>query len=237
VKIITPSKQHVKINKDRLKLKKNNFFNKMIAEADNLSQNSERKPADDSGDDDSIEIVDIQSTSGYTFNPLTIQQRKSICERTEIQYREDDLNLSNFGELMGTRPPKVKTIKGDGNCFFRAISVGLTGWEVSHIKIRQLVCDHIQTYGTYTRQTEGKYYVNHNKMKKSGIYATDVEIMAAAQIFGVDIYVYHTYGGTLKWLRFPCRHATGSASSNAIYLDNRYGDGKTGHFDFVVGLF
>ena len=74
-------------------------------------------------------------------------------------------------------------------------------------------------------------------MKVSGTYATDVEIMAAAQIFGVDIYVYHTYGGTLRWLRFPCKHTSGSASSNAIYLDNRYGDGKTGHFNFVIGIF
>ena len=37
-------------------------------------------------------------------------------------------------------------------------------------------------------------------MKSLGTYATDVEIMAAAQIFSVDIYVYHTYGDTLRWL-------------------------------------
>ena len=138
---------------------------------------------------------------------------------------------------MGTHSPKVRSIKGDGNCIFRAVSVGLMGWEVGHLKIRQMVCLHITTYGTYTCESEGKYYVNQNKMKVSAMYVTDVEIMAAAQIFGVDIYVYHTYGGTLGWLRFPCKHMSGSASSNAIYLDNRYGDGKTGHFDFVISIF
>ena len=138
---------------------------------------------------------------------------------------------------MGTHSPKVRSIKGDGNCFFRAVSVGLMGWEVGHLKIRQIVCEHITTYGTYTHESEGKYYVNQNKMKVSRTYATDVEIMAAAQIFGVDIYMYHTYGGTLRWLRFPCKHTSGSALLNAIYLDNRYGDGKTGHFDFVIGIF
>ena len=138
---------------------------------------------------------------------------------------------------MGTCSPKVRSIKGNGNCFFRAVSVGLMGWEVGNLKIRQMVCEHITTYGTYTCESEGKYYVNQNKMKVSGTYATDVEIMAAAQIFGVDIYVYHTYGGTLRWLRFPCKHTSGSASLNAIYLDNRYSDGKTGHFDFVIGIF
>ena len=100
-----------------------------------------------------------------------------------------------------------------------------------------MVCEHIITYSVYTGEFEGKYYINENKMKSSGTYVTDVEIMATAQIYSVDIYVYHTYGGELRWLRFPCKHSSGSASSNAIYLDNRYGNGKTGHFDFVIGMF
>ena len=138
---------------------------------------------------------------------------------------------------MSTRSLVVRSIKGDGNCFFRTVSVGLIAFEVGHLKIRQMVCEHITTYGSYTRKSEGKYYVNQNKMKVSGTYVTDVEIMSAAQIFSVYIYMYHTYGGTLRWLRFPCKHTSSSASSNAIYCDNRYGDGKTGHFNFVIGIF
>ena len=74
-------------------------------------------------------------------------------------------------------------------------------------------------------------------MKTNTTFATDVKIMAAAQVLGVDIYVYHMYGKSLWWLRFPCKHQSGTSSSNGIYLDNRYGNGKTGHFDFVTGLF
>ena len=33
------------------------------------------------------------------------------------------------GEKMLARPPKVRTVKGDGNCFFRAMAVGITRWE------------------------------------------------------------------------------------------------------------
>ena len=211
----------------------------MIAEADEFMNNDKKSgdlhPHQDDSDD--MEIVDVKPNTGYIFNPLTIEQCTTICYHTGLIYRKDELNFSNEGENMGTRSPKVRSIKGDGNCFFRAVSVGLMGWEVGHLKIRQMVCKHITTYGTYTCESEGKYYVNQIKMKVSGTYVTDVEIMAAAQIFGVNIYVYHTYGGTLRWLRFPCKHTSGSVSLKAIYLDNRYGDGKTGHFDFVILMY
>ena len=134
---------------------------------------------------------------------------------------------------MGNRTPIIRQIKGDGNCFFLAMSVSVTGWEVGHLAIRKLVCDHINTVGPYTKHVEGKTYINQSKMKTPTVFTTDIEIMAAAQVFGTDIYVYHMYGNSLKWLHFPCVH---TSSSGSIYLDNRYGDGKTGHFDYVTGL-
>ena len=179
----------------------------------------------------------MEEKSSYVFNPLTLQQRRVICEQTSLEMRKEQLSHANVGEKMLARPPKVRTVKGDGNCFFRAMAVGITGWEVGHLKICQLVCDYIKSFGPYTRECEGKLYLNQTKMKTSTTYATDVEIMAAAQICGVDIYVYHTYGNGLRWLKFPCKHQSGTPSTNAIYLDNRYGNGRTGHFDFVTGLF
>ena len=74
-------------------------------------------------------------------------------------------------------------------------------------------------------------------MKCAKVFGTDVEIIAAVQVLGTDIYVYHTYGSSLKWLRFPCKHSSGVQSGGAIYLDNRTRDGNTGHFDYVLGLF
>ena len=112
--------------------------------------------------------------------------------------------------------------------------MAVTGWEVGHLLIRKLVCDNINSVGPYTKNIEGKTYLSQSKMKTSTTFATDVEIMAAAQVLGTDIYVYHTYGDKLRWLRFACVHSMMTNSS--IYLDNRYGNGKTGHFDYVTGL-
>ena len=162
VKLITSSQEHVKPNRDRLKLKKKNFFDEMISEADKF-ENSDKKswdlhPCQD--DSDNMEIVEVKPNTGYIFKPLTFEQHTTVCHRTGLIYRKDELNFSNEGENMGTHSPKVRSIKGDGNYFFRAVSVGLMDWEVGHLKIRQMVCKHITTYGTYTRECEGKYYVN-----------------------------------------------------------------------------
>ena len=138
VKLITSSQEHVKPNRDRLKLKKKNFFNEMIAESDKFVK-SDKKSRDlhpHQDDNDDMEIVDVKPNTVYIFNPLTIEQCTTICHHTGLIYGKDELNFSKEGENMGTRSPKVRSIKGDGNCFFRAVSVGLTGWEVGHLKIR-----------------------------------------------------------------------------------------------------
>ena len=171
------------------------------------------------------------------FNPLILQQWRVICECTSLEMRKEQLNHRNIGEKMLARPPKVRSVKGDGNCFFRVMAIGITGWEVGHLKIHQLVCDYIKSFGPYTCECEGKLYLNQTKMKTSTMYVTDVEIMAAAQLCGVDIYVCHTYRNGLRWLKFPCKHQSRTPSTNVIYLDNRYRNRKTGHFDFVMGLF
>ena len=195
-------------------------------------ESEKRGPIASSDSEDDVKITGMEEKSSYVFNPLTLQQWRVICEQTSLEMCKEQLNHANIGEKMLARPPKVRSVKGDGNCFFRAMAISITWWEVGHLKICQLV-----SFGPYTRECKGKIYLNQTKMKTSTMYVTDVEIMAAAQICGIDIYVYHTYGNGLRWLKFPCKHQSGTPSTNAIYLANRYGNGKTGHFNFVTGLF
>ena len=238
VKIINPA-GNIPANKE----KKRKFFDEMIKEASetnvgHVTGGSEKRgPIASSDSEDDVKITGMEEKSSYVFNPLTLQQQTVICERTSLEMYKKQLNHTNVGERMLARPPKVRSVKGDGNCFFRAMVISITGWEVGHLKIHQLVCDYIKSFGPHTHECEGKLYLNQTKMKTSTTYATDVEIMAGAQICGVDIYFYHTYGKGLRWLKFPCKHQSGTPSTNAIYLDNRYGNGKTGHFNFVTGLF
>ena len=212
------------LSKELIRNNKDEFFSSMLSECNILTQ---------SGND--LQTLGSVDKSDFMFNPLSVPVRKSICTRLNITFRKGDLKHQNLGELLSQRNPKVKSILGDGNCLFRALSVAVTGWETAHLTFRQLVCEHISEVGPYTG-TDAQTYLEDTKMKSLKVYGTDVEIMAAAQILGCDIYVYHTYGNSLKWLLFPCKHSS-CVQSSAIYLDNRTGNGKTGHFDYVCGLF
>jgi hypothetical protein len=44
-------------------------------------------------------------------------------------------------------PKDKKTIRGDGNCFFRSISFALTGNEDHHLEVRKCVVEHILFLG------------------------------------------------------------------------------------------
>ena len=118
VKMINPS-GNIPSDKE----KKTKFFNEMIKVAadENIVRNNSdgcsnhRKHSDS---DNNVEVTGVQENSNYVFNPLTIQQRRIICERISLQMRKKNLNHSNVGEKILSRSPKVRSVKGDGNCFF-----------------------------------------------------------------------------------------------------------------------
>ena len=151
-------KQNVKIinpvgNIPADKEKKRKFFDEMIKAASetkvgHVTGGSKKRCTIASSDsEDDVKITGMEEKSSYVFNPLTLQQRRVICERTSLEMRKEQLNHINAEEKMLARLPRVRTVKGDGNCFFRAMAVGITGWEVGHLKIRQLVCDYIKSFG------------------------------------------------------------------------------------------
>ena len=218
------------MKKKRTERKKDKFFSDM------LSDYREDENGSNSSDGSDCEIVQSVQNSDFTFDPLTPNVRTAICDSLSMPFHKADLKHENIGEKLFNRNPKVKRILGDGNCLFRGLAVVTTGWETSHLYIRQLICEYISDVGTYNKEDPVKY-LRESKMKCGKVFGTDVEIMAAAQVLGTDIYVYHIYGSSLKWLRFPCKHSSGVQSGGAIYLDNRTGDGNTGHFDYVLGLF
>ena len=205
--------------------KKYQFFASMIPDPKPICTDPE----------DDLEVLGSVDANDFIFNPLTVAMRKAICVCLNMPFHKQHLNHENIGEELSDRNPKVKSILGDGNCLFHALSVATTGWETSHLAFRQLICEHILEVGPYTNNDPSKY-LNNMKMRSLKVFGTDVEIMAAVQIIGCDIYIYLTYGNSSKWLQFPCVHSS-CVGSNAIYLDNRTGNGKTGHFDYVCSLF
>ncbi|XP_060082860.1 uncharacterized protein LOC132562148 [Ylistrum balloti] len=94
-------------------------------------------------------------------------------------------------------PNQTIPVRADGNCFFRAISVIITGSESEHLRVRELitkhVSDHPDMYRTFLMSRGGmsEYLTNMRRPKE---WATDVEILATATMLKSVVEVF-----------FPCR--------------------------------
>ena len=161
--------------------------------------------------------------------PTKYRQEKAIKLHLEIRRNVSPGNCS-----MSQPPKRLFRIKGDGNCFFRAICYSLSGCETDHKLLRDQVVAHMS--GAINKQMNEylndntKDYINKSGMLDNGVWATDAEILATASLIETDIIVYGTYGLKLRWMIFPCSLTLTRLSSYALFLDNSTGN----HFDVVI---
>ena len=47
-------------------------------------------------------------------------------------------------------------------------------------------------------------YLANIKSRSLTMEGKNVEFIAAAQVLGITIYIYHKWGKECKWLKFPC---------------------------------
>ena len=100
-----------------------------------------------------------------------------------------------------------QNIVKDGNSFFRAVTQVISGSQKHYLKIRRAVIRHMEKDGGELMKLVGKEYlsmsdyISKSHMKYVGYSATNVEIQATANAFGVDIYSYRGE----SWHKFCCK--------------------------------
>jgi hypothetical protein len=90
------------------------------------------------------EVTREDGDNTFHFEPLTPEIQVIICHLLGLQlvcflYREAP--APRRARIRAT--PITLPVSGDGNCFFRAVSVLLTGSEAQHVTLRQVICDYI----------------------------------------------------------------------------------------------
>jgi len=107
--------------------------------------------------------------------------------------------LTSSQEL--TQPRRIHKIRGDGNYYFRAISLFLTGVINNRPVVRDRVVRHMECAAIGSK-LEGYLnknvtdYLNSSSMDRDGVWAMDAEIISTANLPGCGINVY------CKWQRF-----------------------------------
>ena len=178
--------------------KKENFFSQMLQvqhiekTADLNNPEPSVLPDLPSDTDSDLTITDVKEGNSFKFIPLLVNQRKAVCQRIGLEMRKMNMAHSQVGENLESRVPRVTHVKGDGNCLFRALAIATTGWEMGHLRIQDLVCDHIHDVGPYTSKdaSDGPLYLRQTRMRKETIFGTDVELFSAYQVLSTDIYVF-----------------------------------------------
>ncbi|MES9904122.1 MAG: hypothetical protein ABW168_15790, partial [Sedimenticola sp.] len=117
---------------------------------------------------------------------------------------------ASFGLQPGYTPPTtldmadsssscLVKVQGDGNCFYRCVSVFLTGHEVHHSTIRAVIgahmSDHVDDYSPYV---DGEYEKQLEDQQQMGgslrSWATEAQILATASILRCTIQVRSVHG-------------------------------------------
>ncbi len=177
----------------------------------------------------------------HVFKPLSVGSQRVKCEQLGFQFQKKS---GPMGQVLNkpfgpsSPPTRIKAVRGDGNCFFRAISYVLTGEEDQHEKVWQLICEYIEkskesVWGAKGKAMKGKEYLNESGMRQLKKWGTTDEIFAASNLLQVPIFTYSPYANRLQWMKhIPSKDNRSSLDNEAIYIDNQSGD----HYNIVMSV-
>ena len=103
-------------------------------------------------------------------------------------------------------PLAIGRIKGDGNCFFRSIAQTVTGSPEDHDEIHLIITSFMMHNASKLSCPLDPHelmeeYMQRTRMQSLNVWATEVEINAAATMLHTAICVFAPSGGTYKWLK------------------------------------
>ena len=193
-------------------------------------------PSNSAGDNSSA-VTDVAYPSvHFTCTVLNTALQLYLCSRVGLTVCQSLYNdFDNRRTVNRFQAPHqfdnhaVVPVVGDGNCLFRALSFIISGTEIHHHHLRTLICNYISChYRNIPGASEN--YVRDSRMANASVWATDVELHAAAALLGVNIYVYSTYGVQRCWLLHRPYYASENEDRCSIFINHRNGN----HYEPVI---
>ena len=118
-------------------------------------------------------------------------------------------------ESSSRKAETIRDVKGDGNCFFRCISVFFNGDEDKHEDIRRKVVETLrENKDCYKHLVDGDFDTHIQNMSKAtgsrNSRTTEAELCATSETYDCEIYVFAKAGTVEKWHRYSvwetCNH-------------------------------
>ena len=108
-----------------------------------------------------IKVINIKEAGPVQFTPLDAEQRQATCELVKLKNQKPGqelkyVNVSRVCNNIHPNPPKhTQRIQGDGNCLFRALCCAITGMQMGHKALCQIICDYL-CQGTFYTGMDGQ---------------------------------------------------------------------------------
>ena len=194
----------------------------------------EHNKGEEEKEKDDVEFVKIDEGTGIEFIPITDTTRQHVLPMFGILNVEQCTGpmpcyvLGGVGK--GSKlPESVFSIRGDGNCLFRSISYILTGYQEYFAVMREGICNYILNHyrdlTPFCEFANGHQYLKAKGMRNDGVWGTEIEILATANMAQRDVVVFNKNG----YLRYKC---SSGPTYECFFLDNRGG----GHFDVIKSI-
>lgn len=151
-------------------------------------------------------------------------------------------NTSNINKKLLSEGKMIKTVLPDGNCFFRSVAVYVHGDEEYHSIVRKALCSHITAnQDTYRSLLFHNSMTSHLKqMAKPCTWATQVELQAAANFYGTDLYVLteNPSKSGYHWICYTaCRNAKFKENYCEKFFDHmQLAHSSSVHFDVIIDV-
>lgn len=203
----------------------------------------------ESKEDSNCEMTSVrEGFETFPFQPVCTQWKSDMCHDFNIAYIHDSSTSPDHGSTIVNYSVKqgplyVVPIRGDGNCYFRAISYVISGTEDNHRLMRALVVDsmrhnaqHLEMFCKHRRRDISmSEYLQMSRMMDDGVWATEVEIFGTASMLKLPVLTFGPYNRNHHWLQYlpqvPVTDNVHNKLKEAIYLRNVYN-----HFEPVVGM-
>ena len=174
--------------------------------------------------------TDLALTPSLPFAPVGEDYQMARCAALRIPFVQKIITVPC--ERMGT-PNQCENVRGDGNCFFRAISVWVTGSQDSHAVLRQKFVLHAEK----NRKIFSGAILNFDEwlgeMAKNKSYGDEDTFAVMAHFLNTTLHVYmpaHSGWQTFETNKYDPKF---SPSSDNIYINFVNDD----HFMVVKSVF
>ena len=166
------------------------------------------------------------------FCPLTSEEQRSLAKNLlGISDNVPPFYKASSVPIPLSVPGALASIVGDGNCFFRCISLILTGSQCFHQKVRSLILHWMLNNEQFLLpfmpgSSSLADYLSKFPIHLNGTWAAEVEILAAASVFSVNIHIFYLD----KWVSYAPFKRIGQFGN--IYIANIRGN----HFEAVLNV-